>query len=451
MAKVSLGIVGAFKNIKSNFSRLPSEAKTTYFVVFGILAVILVFLINFFIPEKEVKLELPNSSSKQRNRSASVEIEKGAEIPNQLAEEIMQNREQMRNNSAVVFTRYDESTNRLRERKSQFAKELDIDLVSVPENTIQEEVIEETINEPEQVENQELFLGAVNNGDEQTNSAPPASTQTIRGLLSNNEVNKVWMQTISSSYSENQNYIPPIGKTVSFERDNLENNSMDLGNNTYVDGNPFNDDPNATNQTNTNEYDGDDFQPGRVILARIDGLIESDTTTPFIRLRPVEGPKEWVEDAIFLAEPQLIEGQGYQIMIRTVTHKNQSGVFNGVAVTPDEKRSAVIVDDIDSRELERLGYIMSGGVLAGLNNLASRVGTTVQNQNGTVSNVEINKETLAISAFGGVGRRGEGYLFDKAQKTKDNHIISQNKLVGIMVVEKPQMLWLPELDNRNVY
>lgn len=456
MSKVEFGPFNAIKNARANFKRLPGEAKTTYYVVFGVFCIILYFLVQFFVPKSEADLELPNASSQQRNRAGNSQTQKGAQIPNKLASEIISNRESMRDSSNVVFSRFNEQASKLKSKKEQFAQSLKIDLsetpefnADVPDKKIEledvkpDERVEES-NETSVAKNDDLFLGVVSDGssDSQTDNNP---RDVVKQLLLSPEINELWFTTLDNSISSSSTSTNvSMGKTVSFSQP--ENNSNSNLASSIDDGITSDE-----SVIESEEYDGDDFQPGRVILARIDGLIESDTNTPFVRLRPVEGPKEWVEDAIFLAQPELIEGQGYQISVKSVTHKNLTGQFEGVAVTPDEKRSAIIVDDIDSRELERIGYLISGGLLSGLNNLASRVGTTVQNQNSTVTNVEINEETLAISAFGGIGRRGEGYLFDKVAQTPDNYIISQNRLVGIMIVQKPVMNWLPELDNNNVY
>lgn len=456
MDKPKIGLFHAIKNARANFQRLPAEAKTSYYLGGGLLIVLLALVINFIVPESEKKLQLPNQGASQSKRKGQNVADPDAVIPSSLAEEILDNRKQIQSQSQVVFNRYEETNSKLEKKKSQFLESLDVDLTPL---NASEEVKEEVTSEvavvkavedvrPNEKKVVDKFLGEVNQPglEEQGENDASSSTSSysVQALLTNPDIMKAWANSIVESDKRvlNSSKVLERGRTVVFS--NTDDNEKPI--NASIGGSEE-----QNTDAETNEYMGDDFQPGRVFLARIDGFIESDTDTPFVRLKPVEGPKDWVEDAIFLAQPQLVEGKGYLINVKKVTYKNQSDNFEGVVVTPDDKRSAILVDEIESRELQRLGYLVGGGFLSGLNILANRVGTTVSNQNGTVSNVEIDKESLAVSALGGVGVRGENYLYQKLEQTKDNYIIDKNRLVGIMVVSKPTMQWLPDLNNQSVY
>lgn len=456
MDKPKIGIVHAIKTARANFQRLPAEAKTSYYLGGGLLIVLLALVINFVVPESEKKLQLPNQGASQSKRKGQNVADPDAVIPSSLAEEILDNRKQIQSQSQVVFNRYEETNSKLEKKKSQFLESLDVDLTPLnTTNEIEDEVTSEVVVveagddvRPNEKKVVDKFLGEVKQPDVEVQGGNDVSSSTssysVQALLSNPDIMKAWANSIVESDKKalSNSKVQERGRTVVFSyKDESENPISAATNGSEV----------QNTDAEINEYMGDDFQPGRVFLARIDGFIESDTDTPFVRLKPVEGPKDWVEDAIFLAQPQLIEGKGYLINVKKVTYKNQSDNFEGVVVTPDDKRSAILVDDIESRELQRLGYLVGGGFLSGLNILANRVGTTVSNQNGTVSNVEIDKESLAVSALGGVGVRGENYLYQKLEQTKDNYIIDKNRLVGIMVVSKPTMQWLPDLNNQSVY
>lgn len=456
MEKPKIGIVDAIKNARANFQRLPAEAKTSYYLGGGILIVLLSVIINFVVPEDEKVLQLPNQGASQNRRNGQNIANPDAVIPSSLAEEILDNRRKIQNQSQVVFNRYEETNTKLEKKKTQFLESLDVDLTPLNKNEEVEKIVKTKVEvdeiadvaSPDETRVVDKFLGEVHepelNSQGENSASNATSRYAVQALLSNPDILKAWASSIEKLDKQalNDSKGQQRGRTVVFKyADDIEkfdkdavNASVDQKTNAVID-----------------EYEGDDFQPGRVFLARIDGFIESDTDTPFVRLKPVEGPKDWVEDAIFLAQPQLVEGKGYLINVKKVTYKNQSDNFEGVVVTPDDKRSAILVDDVESRELQRLGYLVGGGLLSGLNILANRVGTTVSNQNGTVSNVEIDKESLAVSALGGVGVRGENYLYQKLEQTKDNYIIDKNRLVGIMVVSKPTMQWLPDLNNQSVY
>lgn len=460
MSKPSLGIFSAIKEAKANFNKLPGEAKTSYYIGAAIFLLITVFLIKFIVPESEQSLKLPNQGATQNKRFGENKASPGAVIPSSLAEEIIDNRQGLREQSQVVFNRFNESETKLTQKKQDFLNSVTVDLTPLNRTNAGKDIGSETDDNNGEIEEQKVqvpvnqkevvvddFLGPIVNdsGEIATNNN---SASVLKSLLADPEIAQLWSNTIRAKDAQyNKATTAQMGATISFKRP--ESDLKEVEKYSKKDNGLTSEDKPIESENGT--YDGDDFLPGRVILARIDGFIQSDTQTPFVRLKPVEGPKEWVEDAIFLAQPSLIDNEGFLIEVKSVTHKNKTGTLDGVVVTPDDNRNAIVVDEIESREWERLGYLVGGGFLNGLNLLANRIGTTVTNQTGSVSNVEINKESLLVSAFGGVGQRGENYLFEKLQNTPDNYMIDKNRLVGIMIVAKPEMNWLPDLDNKSVY
>ncbi|WP_218309821.1 hypothetical protein [Alteromonas antoniana] len=450
----SVGILNSLKNAKQGFKNLPDEAKTSYYTGFGSLVVIIVVLIFILSPSSDGGSEPSDSGVRSKARSKSANVSQGERIPQQLASEIVTSRRNSRDNEDVSFDRFSDKEEALNERRDDFIKSVKTDITQLnakPEEPKPEPKPHEPTDTPiqtdlaleddKQTEPEELFLGAV---DSQSTN-PDTTKGTVRGLLRDPELMQSWMSLISQQDTEAlESKSVQMGTTVTFDLSKPKTDSESADNDKLP----------APDQESVDEsnYSGDVFLPGRKILARIDGYVESDTQTPFIRLRPVEGPDSWVNDAIFLAKPELVEGQGFVITTQTLTYGSNSGSFSAVAVTPDDSSNAILMDDFESRELQRLAYIVTGGALSGINTLAKRVGTTVSTgDENIVSSVELNKENIAISAFGGVGDRGEDYLFNKVANTKDNHILKTNKLVGLMILENPKHSWLPPLNKKYVY
>ena len=343
MDKPKIGFFHAIKNARANFQRLPAEAKTSYYLGGGLLIVLLALVINFVVPESEKKLQLPNQGASQSKRKGQNVADPDAVIPSTLAEEILDNRKQIQSQSQVVFNRYEETNSKLEKKKSQFLESLDVDLT--PLNAT-EEVKEEVTSEdaivkadedvrPNEKQVVDKFLGEVNQPDledqGENDGSSSTSSYSVQALLSNPDIMQAWANSIveSDKRALNSSNVLERGRTVVFsDKDDNEK--------------PINASLGGTEEQNadaeTNEYMGDDFQPGRVFLARIDGFIESDTDTPFVRLKPVEGPKDWVDDAIFLAQPQLVEGKGYLINVKKVTYKNAEDIGRKITKLFDESQ-----------------------------------------------------------------------------------------------------------------
>jgi hypothetical protein len=449
---VKLGIITQILSIKASFAKLPSEAKTSYAISAIALLIVSSFVVYFFIPKDKGNLLVPGSGIRLANNKGGVSaVNTSTLLPESLANDISKNRAEIESNSNVVFARYSDMDARINQRKENFLNSLRVVEIETPEpieitkdDTESKTVIEsnEFLNtDAEDVNDNysgDMFLGVVDkvstkNGDSQIDQ--------IRALLRGQDVAKAWMNAVNESSRVNT-IDKAMGATVAFAPSVVNENSE-----------PLNITNKPENKAPVEKYSGDDFLPGRIILARIDGYIESDTQTPFVRLKPVEGQADWVNDAIFLAQPKLVEGQGFRIDVEKLTWKNNSGAFKAVVVSPDEKRNSLVVDEIDSREATRLAYLFFGGALSGVNTLASQLGGSVVTNNGNQVNtgVEINNKNLAISAAGGIGSRAENYLMSKVSTTKDNHILHVNKLVGLMIIEKPDLDWLPSLNNNSVY
>jgi hypothetical protein len=447
MAK--LAIYTHLKSIKSSFAKLPAEAKTSYWFAAIVFLFVSAFVVWFFIPKDTGNLFVPGTGTILASNKSGVSIaDKSVKIPDSLVDGITKSRKDIENNSNVVFARYEDLNEGVNQRRDKFLdglRSIDIETpvpIVVNEAKQESEPVEpidfstdETVSVPY---SGELFLGVVNTLSSEN---PDTYRNQIRALIKGQDVAKKWMNEINER-SKAKKVDKTMGATVSFApREVIENDST------------LNANTNGDTKAKEEKYTGDDFLPGRIILARIDGYVESDTQTPFVRLKPVEGQADWVNDAIFLAQPILVEGQGFRIDVKKLTWKNKTGAFSAVVVSPDEKRSSIVVDEIDSREISRLAYLFFGGTLSGVNILASQLGGTVVSNNGNEvsTGVEVNKKNLVISAAGGIGSRTESYLMNKVSTTKDNHILHVNKLVGLMIIEKPDLDWLPSLNNNSVY
>lgn len=473
---MALGIVSHVKGLRAAFNRLPSEAKMSYTVASVALLFVLYLSITFFIPDEEQPLSTADSQSDysisaNRNGTSNFSDSDVGELPVGLAMDISQQRKDTRQNSDIVFDRYDDIDAEIASRNEALVQDISTKINAtvvvdeMPAQTpsdiepivlVDETPIEQPVEQQREMPN-ERFLGSLPikrepvirddvDDDEMERSF---TVSEIEALLNDPEMAKLWTSEMNRNFELKRPAPQPIGQRVIFFSDESEStSSLD------VLRSGRDDDATGVNQGNDDaeNYSGDDFLPGRIFLGRIQGIVESDTQTPFVRIVPVEGPEDWVNDTVFLAQPRLVEGQGFEIRIEKVTHGSNSGSFQAVAVTTDKRRSSLIVDDIESREFQRLLYLVSGGVLTGLNNFASRLGETVYAGDQVVGqSVEFNEKNVAISAIGGVGSRGEQYLYSKVANTKDNYMLMQDKLIGIMMLSKPDLEWLPDLDNKIVY
>lgn len=196
-------------------------------------------------------------------------------------------------------------------------------------------------------------------------------------------------------------------------------------------------------------YNGDDFLPGRKILARLDGLVTNEEGIPYIRLRPLEGPL--ANGGLFLATPQEVEN-GFVITTQKLTWKSYTGSFQAVAVSVDERNSPTLASEVIDRQFYRNVLIFSSGILQGFNTLAQRVGSSVIVNGDTVTtDTEIDKEALLVSGAGGVGQAYAGRLDKALDEAKDIKRLYSGEIVALMIIEKPALNWLPDMDNEMVY
>jgi hypothetical protein len=449
---VKLGVITQILSIKASFAKLPDEVKTSYAISVIALVIVSSFVVYFFIPKDKGNLIVAGSGIRlAANKGGVSPINKSSLLPESLANDISKSRTDIENNSNVVFARYSNVDDEIKQRREKFLSSFSVvkietpDPINIPKDDTEPKAVIEPIEflntetkEEKATYSGDLFLGVVDNIS--SNNVHTQIDQ-VRALLREKEVAKAWINAVNESSRDNT-VNKTMGATVKFAPSVIDENedSKIISNK-------------SENEEPAEKYSGDDFLPGRIILARVDGYIESDTQTPFVRLKPVEGQADWVNDAIFLAQPTLVEGQGFRIDVEKLTWKKNSGSFKAVVVSPDEKRNSLVVDEIDSREATRLAYLFFGGALSGVNTLASQLGGSVVSNNGNQVNtgVEINNKNLAISAAGGIGSRAESYLMSKVSTTKDNHILHVNKLVGLMIIEKPNLDWLPNLNNNSVY
>lgn len=446
-----------FVNFYRNWKALPFIVKRTYYVG-AFLSCILLFAMGVsFYPSGDSVVSGGSTldSSKTKGKTS---FDESTVLPADYADQLIKARTAQAEGSSFVKKEFGESkvsviSKRLEATQAELAKGLEIPkVINEPKEVTKVERVNkekrEAKSEVEPKESESSFTKLIDKikGDE-GNDEPASSFEF---LLMDEDVQKQRAATYLSHLGElSKNSINNFGPTTSYTN---APETQAVGGDKAIGLPNTSDNSRDSDQVSQDHYSGDDFLPGKKFLARIDGLIQSDSSTPFVRLIPVDGPLSKGDDyALFLAKPEFVNG-GFVIQTETITWKSETGKFKAVAVSPDRFSQTVLVDEVESRWWQRAGIIFSTGILDGFNALASRVGTNIIVEDSTVtSGVDIDSEALIVSGLGGIGEQAQDYTSDLIDEYQDNYKLFENKLVALMVIEKPELSWLPDVNNRLIY